>query len=37
MTDLLVRWGNGGFGLGGGGGGWRGIVVMEEMILKYGV
>ena len=36
MTDLLVRWGNGGFGMGGGGG-WRGIVVMEEMILKYGV
>ena len=35
MTDLLVRWGNGGFGMGGGG--WRGIVVMEEMILKYGV
>ena len=27
--------GNGGFGMGGGG--WRGIVVMEEMILKYGV
>ena len=37
MTDLLVRWGNGGMGDLEWGGGWRGIVVMEEMILKYGV